>query len=432
MGPTNLLILKLQYYLIFCETTMAEKQIKILGEGSIEEIERGRKYRIRLRIPPSEPGGKRKWSPRRTVYGNKAQARIEIEKYRIELEDRLNNEKCHLAFKDYTYEFQEQRKELGILSPLTIVRDDVLIGKINQFLGDLEISDITPKTINSAYAKMRKKGISTSELHKIHQKLNQILKKAVREDIIITNPCDRVDPIKNPEPKARKSLTLEQACQLASDLKNTERNGKIVAVWLALATGIRRGEALGLLWKNVNLENGTIFIKTQLDSKCTIRPPKSKKSIRRLSIDSGTIQFLKEWKEAVSTIFYDCKTVPENSPVCCNEHGDFIEPTAFNRWRRKFFADHGLGHFKIVEEWYDKNGIKRYRRSGYEGFNFHELRHTQATLLIGSGADIKTVQNRLGHSSASLTMDIYAHAIEQNDKKAAETIGGLLNGSLSD
>ena len=65
--------------------------------------------------------------------------------------------------------------------------------------------------------------------------------------------------------------------------------------------------------------------------------------------------------------------------------------------------------------------------SGYEGFNLHELRHTQATLLIGSGADIKTVQNRLGHSSASLTMDIYAHAIEQNDRDAAEKIGSLLN-----
>ena len=66
-------------------------------------------------------------------------------------------------------------------------------------------------------------------------------------------------------------------------------------------------------------------------------------------------------------------------------------------------------------------------KEGYEGFNFHELRHTQATLLIGQGADIKTVQNRLGHSSASLTMDIYAHAIEQNDREAADAIGDLLS-----
>lgn len=88
--------------------------------------------------------------------------------------------------------------------------------------------------------------------------------------------------------------------------------------------------------------------------------------------------------------------------------------------------DHGLGTFEKVEVWHDRNGIKRYRRSGYKGYNLHELRHTQATVLIGSGADIKTVQNRLGHSSASLTMNIYAHAIEQNDRESADTIGRVL------
>ena len=88
--------------------------------------------------------------------------------------------------------------------------------------------------------------------------------------------------------------------------------------------------------------------------------------------------------------------------------------------------DHGLGTFEKVEVWHDRNGIKRYRRSGYKGYNLHELRHTQATVLIGSGADIKTVQNRLGHSRASHTMNIYAHAIEQNDRESADTIGRVL------
>ena len=88
--------------------------------------------------------------------------------------------------------------------------------------------------------------------------------------------------------------------------------------------------------------------------------------------------------------------------------------------------DHGLGTFEKVEVWHDRNGIKRYRRSGYKGYNLHELRHTQATVLIGSGADIKTVQNRLGHSSASLTMNISAHAFEKNDRESADTIGRVL------
>lgn len=85
-----------------------------------------------------------------------------------------------------------------------------------------------------------------------------------------------------------------------------------------------------------------------------------------------------------------------------------------------------------IEYHTDSDGHTRARKTGYKGLTFHELRHTQATLLIGNGADIKTVQNRLGHSSASLTMDIYSHAIEQNDRAAAEDIGGILSNKKKD
>lgn len=200
-----------------------------------------------------------------------------------------------------------------------------------------------------------------------------------------------------------------------------------MAVWLALATGVRRGEALGLVWGNVDLARKRIRIQKQLDSKGVHRDPKSHKSKRNLAIDDGTIAFLAEWKIIQSDLFYQGGDVPDDAAVCSNDtDGNFISPAAFDKWRRAWFVDHDLGTFEKVEVWHDRNGVKRYRRSGYKGYNLHELRHTQATLLIGSGADIKTVQNRLGHSSASLTMNIYAHAIEQNDRGAADIIGNSL------
>ena len=113
----------------------------------------------------------------------------------------------------------------------------------------------------------------------------------------------------------------------------------------------------------------------------------------------------------------------ERTPVCINTLFKFMDPNTFNRWRRQYFADHGLGEFGPAVRYTDSTGRKRWRKGAYIGYNLHELRHTQATLLIGSGADIKTVQQRLGHSSASLTMDIYAHFIAQNDRVAANTIG---------
>lgn len=268
--------------------------------------------------------------------------------------------------------------------------------------------------------------MTPSALHKLHQKLSQVLKQAVKEEIIQRNPCDLIDDVKRPKAKERRSLTQEQAMQLAHDLKTSGRNGRIVAVWLALATGVRRGEALGLIWDDVDLVRKRIYIHKQLDSKGVRRDPKSEKSKRNLAIDDGTVQFLTEWMIMQSDLFFGGGDVPGTTPVCTNETGGFISPAAFDKWRRNFFVEHGLGSFDKEEVWYDRQGIKRYTRSGFHGFNLHELRHTQATLLIGQGADIKTIQNRLGHSTASLTMDIYAHAIEQNDRTAADTIGGLL------
>ena len=406
---------------------MSKERITIDGEGSIVEVERGRVYRIRHRLPPAEPGGKRKWSKQRTVHGNKAKARIELEAYRTELEDMLNNEHMALKVGAYAREFHQRRLDMGTLSPLSLERDEIEIARIEEHFGNVPVQDLDVATINEAYTKMRKSGTSASALHKTHQKLSQVMKRAVKEEIILRNPCDLIDDVKRPEAAERRSLSAEQAMQLALDLKECERSGRIVAVWLALATGVRRGEALGLVWGNVDLARKRIRIQKQLDSKGVHRDPKSHKSKRNLAIDDGTIAFLAEWKIIQSDLFYQVGDVPDDAAVCSNDtDGNFISPAAFDKWRRAWFVDHDLGTFEKVEVWHDRNGVKRYRRSGYKGYNLHELRHTQATLLIGSGADIKTVQNRLGHSSASLTMNIYAHAIEQNDRGAADIIGNSL------
>lgn len=270
--------------------------------------------------------------------------------------------------------------------------EEGFLGLIALVIGDV-LDDIAPATVLRENAKMRKTGMSSNALHKTHQKLSQMMKQAVREEIILRNPCDPIDDVKRPEAAERRSLSAKQAVQLAMDLKECERSGRIVAVWLALATGVRRGEALGLVWGNVDLTRKRIRIEKQLDSKGVRRDPKSHKSKRNLAIDDGTVAFLTEWKAMQSDLFYRGGDAPDGAPVCSNDtDGGFISPAAFDKWRRTWFFDHGLGTFEKVETWHDRNGVKRYRRSGYRGYNLHELRHTQATLLIGSGADILTLQ----------------------------------------
>ena len=416
---------------------MKKEPIKIVGEGSIVEVERGRKYRIRFRLPQDETG-KRKWSKQRTVNGTKAQARMALEEYRAELEEELNNSFTGLTVGEYVKVFHQKRVDMAILSPLTLERDWLDLKIIISELGDIPVQKLTTSDITETYARLRKQDashpegqISQSELFKLHQKLNCILNEAVTEEIIGKNPCAPIKNIRKPAPKERKALSNEQTAQLAKVLKKAERDGKIVAVWLGLATGVRRGEALGLTWGNVDLENGVILISIQLDKNGNLREPKSAKSKRLLHVDNETVQFLEEWKEIQSKFYFNSQPVPDNFPVCSNSQlgntsNNFLSTSVFDKWRKKFFIDHGLGHYKRVEEWVDSRGIKRVRKIGYEGFNFHELRHTQATLLIAGGADLKTVQNRLGHSKSFITMDNYTHPSEKNDKLAADFMGNIL------
>ena len=418
--------------------------LKRKTSGEIIERIRGREYTVRVRLPPDENHKGWHWSPKRKVRGNKAEATAALVRYQEELESGAGSI-AQVTVAAYARDFQDDRaercrieKEAAVktgelprytLSPDTIKRDEIETERIEKLFPRVAVQDLSPADITRAYKKLRQQGLSPSALHKTHRKLSQIMKRAVKEGIIASNPCDRIDDIKRPKPKERRSLSLEQAVRLASDLKESPRTGCTVAVWIALSTGARRGEILGLAWEDIDLEKGRIYIREQLDRNMDRRDPKSEKSKRNLAINVGDIAFLKEWKNIVSREFYGGNAVPDDSPVCTNGSGGWLEPNFFGKWRRNFFADHGLGHFERIEEYVDRNGQKRVRKAGYVGYNLHELRHTQATFLIGGGADIKTVQNRLGHSSASLTMDIYSHALEQNDVNAANMMGRLLSGN---
>lgn len=401
-------------------------RVKVTGNGEIEEVVRGKVYKIRHHLGKDPETGKYKRSPKRTVYGTKSKAREELAKYKVELEGGYGNpDKVTLG--EYANEWFKRRELSDRYSPETIKTDRRHLKRIVEMFGGALVNDIDASDISRAYAARRDSGeMSASTVHNVHVIFNQLMESAKRDRLIATNPCELVDAPR-PKPKERKSFELDDALRLAKAIKESDRTGKTVAVWLALATGVRRGEALGLTWRHVDFERKRIFIAQQYANDRELRDPKSEKSQRWIGIDDGTVAFLQEWKRIQARMMeVDGMKLGPGTPVCENELHGFMDPNTFSRWRRAFFAEHGLGHFEHEEEYVDSQGRRRIRRTGYVGYNFHELRHTQATLLIGQGADVKTVQHRLGHSSASLTMNIYAHAIAQNDEQAAMAIGDIL------
>ena len=110
----------------------------------------------------------------------------------------------------------------------------------------------------------------------------------------------------------------------------------------------------------------------------------------------------------------------------CEGESTFIQPRNFNRWFYDFCVDHGFGRYTRNVRAIKRGGKTLYRGEGYEGIVPHSLRHTQSTLLIGSGVDVKTVQARLGHSSPNLTLKQYTRVLSNNDQLAASQFDRLL------
>ena len=234
--------------------------------GEIKELERGRRYSIRVRLAPDDTHQSWHWSKSRKFQGNKAEATAALVAYRQELEDARSGKSVTVG--EYATDFQAKRRALGKVSSLTIERDQHEIDRIVKFLGDVRVVDLDAQRIEKAYLHMAEQdNASPDAIHKVHMKLAQIMRKAYLEELIERNPCDAVEDIKRPKvsPQKRKEtrITKEQALEFVHKLKNEPQDGRIVAVWLGLATGLRRGEALALVWEDVDLENARLRIRKQ-------------------------------------------------------------------------------------------------------------------------------------------------------------------------
>ena len=249
--------------------------------------------------------------------------------------------------------------------------------------------------------------LSNTTISKYHTLLSSILSTAVQWQIIFSNPCERVTPPK----KARheeKYLDEEQALQLIKCL-DTEPLQYRTAVMLLLYSGMRRGELCGLTWHDVDLKNNLISI-TKANLYLPGRgifedSPKNKTSERVIKVTDDMIDLLKEHKreQAQTRLSMGDKWI-ESGKIFTTHYGTPIHPSTFSGWFHDFVIKNGLPDIHL-----------------------HSLRHTNATLLIASGTNIRTVAKRLGHSTPTTTGNIYVHAIKTADEMAAEKLNNIFN-----
>lgn len=167
-------------------------------------------------------------------------------------------------------------------------------------------------------------------------------------------------------------------------------------------SGFRKGEALALNWNDINFKKATVSISKTLtiglENKLIVQPPKTKKSKRTISMDPGTMEMLREWKR-----------VQAEEMLGLGFNVNKPDQLVFTNFKNKFVNPQKVG--QIMEKYCQRAGVKI--------ITPHGLRHTHCSILFESGATLKDVQDRLGHSDIKTTMNIYAHVTEQKKEETA-------------
>lgn len=400
--------------------------MKIKGNGSIRPVKNKKgetvknSWQLIVSLGYDSLTGKR-IQKCRFFKGTKTEAKRALEAFRREIESGLKLEADKVTFGEYAEQWLEARKASGRLAASTIKRDENILEHLNRYLFTVLLQDIDAPMVRSLYIKYVKDGIGQNTLSKIAVTLKQVLKQAVVDDLLIKNPCDAVEAPKRKRSDVGRALDKKGIEKLVRKLNAYENKtypleaserqqatinmAHVTAVRLMLSAGLRRGEALGLQWSDIDFDNSILTVARSFDKVTRqVKEPKTLTSKREIVLDSQTLSDLLRWKK-MQRNYLNHLGIEQGSetPVLTNGAGARMESDNLGRWWREFR---------------DANGFDRLR--------LHDLRHTHATLLVSSGLNIKAISSRLGHASVGITLDLYSHAQREDDIKAASIMGEII------
>ena len=247
-------------------------------------------------------------------------------------------------------------------------------------------------------------GLSVQTIAHHHRVLYGALKQAVRWRILTFNPADAVDP---PRPDKHEMNVLDED-QTRALLQSSRDSDLYVPILLAVTTGMRVGELLGLHWRDVDLKRGKLAVTQSLQATkdgLEFRQPKTKKSRRSIPLTVTAAAALRQHKKAQQEHrIANADRYADQDLVFAREFGEPWNPRTFSSsWTRLR----------------DSMGLT---------IRFHDLRHTHATLLLRQGVHVKVVSERLGHSTVGITLDTYSHVLPDMQEEATEKLEAMLGG----
>ena len=361
----------------------------------------------------------------KTVHGTKKEAEIELAKFVADVQNGMVIEGKSLKFSEFT---EIWKRDYGSkeLAPSTYKRYcRMLETRLLPYFGHFYVNKIKPTDIMQFYDLLskdtqlvRKKGndgnktlkpLSGKTILEHHRLLRAMLHKAVYWQVIVSNPAERVQPPKAKKPK-RKYYDDDQCKILLEKLEQLsyEKIKYKTAIIIAVFTGLRLGELMGLEWSDIDFRNGIISINRSSqylsDKGIFTKTPKTESSIREVAIPEFVISLLEEyklWYEEQKSLYGELWN--NSNRLFVQADGKPMNPSTISKWFVKFIGQIGL---PVI--------------------NFHGLRHTNATLLIAQNVDVAVVAARLGHAQITTTLNFYVHPIIAHNKKASYVLENLL------
>lgn len=238
--------------------------------------------------------------------------------------------------------------------------------------------------------------VSVTTLHRIHATLMSALNTAVRRGLLTTNPAVVVE-LPRPE---RPEMNIWTAAQAAHFLHGSRTDPWHLLYRLLLVTGMRRGEALGLQWKDWSPANRALHVRRQLTliaGETALGEPKSSRGIRTIHVDHDTAKLINQ----------HCTRSDSSHHIFVDQTGEPLSPAAVSRRFISLTQQLGLPEIRL-----------------------HDLRHTSASLGLEAAEPISQVSRRLGHSTIAITADIYTHVSSEAAQHAADTLAQRMGSQL--
>lgn len=382
---------------------------------------KGHSWLVKYDAAPDPLTGQRR-QRYKTINGDKTEAERELRALLTAVDNNTDVQNSRETVAEWLRRWLTDYAPMNCGAQTTLIRYGQFVEKhIIPEIGALPLQKLRTAQVQRLYAAKHKDGrlnspggLSKRTVHHLHRCLSKALTVAVSEGIIAKNPCDNAQ---TPKPDEIDIACLDDAeTVIMLEAATGSRSPNLYAlVTLGVTTGMRRGEMLGLKWKDVDLDGGCLEVKASLEmteNGVRLKSPKTKSSKRKIHLPTLAVAVLIAHKAAQSALRLQLGFRDTKDRFVFERFDDDkfhpLTPNAVTKMFSVFIRDVDVPRITL-----------------------HGLRHTAATSAIRAGENIVAVSKRLGHAKPSITLNVYAHYIPGDDADIASNLDARLAGLLN-